>query len=61
VTVVCEEEGTVFADPRSLIPLSGLTAETVMCPGCNATMVADFEPADSSQIQAAGLKPGEYV
>ena len=59
--VVCEEEGAVFTDPRRLTPLQSVDESTAACPSCDTTAVRDFQSADSTQIQAAALKPGEYV
>jgi hypothetical protein len=62
--LVCEEVGTVFADPRSIARADqDLTRSDPFdtCPVCERVPTVEFRPANSDEIRALGFQPGEYV
>jgi hypothetical protein len=58
LVVFCEEEAAVFLDPRNLAKTSAVCSQR--CPSCGETLLEQFVPATSAQIQALGLLPGDY-
>ena len=56
--VMCEEDDTVFPDPRDLALT--FTISTA-CPFCGGAELKAFAPADWKEIQHAGFEPGEYI
>jgi hypothetical protein len=63
VMLACNEVGTVFSNPQDLDDgpyLSRLPSDADTCPRCGSTPLSKCVNADSSQIQAAGFKVGEY-
>jgi hypothetical protein len=60
IIVVCDEEGSVFPDPRNLDPISALGAEDP-CPSCGKVAANAFVLATSDQITEAGFVWGEYA
>ena len=59
VVVRCEEESTVYLDPRNLVPAGG-EAERLACPGCGKHRVAEFVLATDTTIRSAGFTPVDY-
>jgi hypothetical protein len=54
LTVVCEEDGTIFPSPRDLSQY----ASGAGCPHCGA--LGRLAEATGEQILAAGFDPSEY-
>ena len=61
IAVQCEEEGSVFLDPRNLESQSSARPDSSRCPGCGGRPVSDFEPATDVAIRAAGFSTAEYA
>jgi hypothetical protein len=59
VVVVCEEEGSVFLDPRTLAPANRASDE-ILCPQCARHRLSDFAPAMDQTIEAFGLTAADY-
>jgi hypothetical protein len=60
VIVLCEEEGSVFPNPRALdAPAQGLGSETA-CPSCGEVKIGDFPPTTAQQLQELGLGLADY-
>jgi hypothetical protein len=55
VTVMCNETGDTFVNPRKLE--DGFVE---ICPKCGDRKVADFETADSDQIKNSGFNTNDY-
>jgi hypothetical protein len=55
--IVCEEEGSVFGDPRALEPHHGLSPS---CPACGQSGAEDFPPASDLIIQENGFTVADY-
>jgi hypothetical protein len=61
VAVICDEEGSAFPSPRAIARDQTVDANAVGCPACSQGRLADFPTASADEIQAAGLRPGEYA
>lgn len=59
LAVVCEEEGSVFLDPKTLAPASG-TCDDLTCPSCAGPRVSEFATATDTRVQASGLTVADY-
>src|SRR5262245_7421718 len=60
LAVRCEEEGTVFLDPRDLVGSRKGEPATVVCPGCGEATADLFGMATDAVIRAAGFTREEY-
>ena len=56
LAVRCDEEGSEFMDPRSLVPATSSSR----CARCGEIPVSTFQVATDEQILAWGLTPAEY-
>jgi hypothetical protein len=57
ISLICQEEGASFLNPLDLTVYA--VFEEGACPHCLA--IDSLRPAESSEIQAAGFKIGEYI
>lgn len=57
VAVHCDEEGTYFLDPRSLL----VCDQRDSCPDCEQHILAEFETASDVQLERAGLTREDYA
>lgn len=57
LAVVCEEEGTVFPEPRDLSATADFSSP---CRGCSAVEIRSFVDASDDAIRAAGFTASEY-
>lgn len=62
MVLACEEEGTLFPDPKDLNNHASLSCEVwsstlLRCPHCSA--INDFRFPKGEEIQAIGFKPEE--
>jgi len=55
--IVCEEEGSVFGDPRALEPQQGFPT---CCPTCGGMGVESFPPASDAAIREKGFTVADY-
>ena len=60
LAVVCEEEGSGFADPKAVKAELAVDAVLSRCPTCRGPALADFDIASADQILEAGMQPSEY-
>lgn len=60
LVILCEEEGSVFLDPKSLLPLPGVDGSNALCPGCRQRRIAEFAPASDVTIRAQGFTAADY-
>ena len=64
IVLVCQELGTVFADPHVVSRASIDASRTDPfdnCPICGRVATAEFRPATSEEIRGLGFRPGEYA
>jgi len=62
LVLVCDELGTVFADPHAISRDAADTSRNDpfdVCPTCKQVTTADFRPA-TDEIRALGFGPDEY-
>jgi endogenous inhibitor of DNA gyrase (YacG/DUF329 family) len=57
--VVCQEEGTVFPEPRDLSVTAEGDFSSAICPGCERP-VTDFAEATDAAIPSAGFTAADY-
>ena len=56
----CDEEGSVFLDPRERASRPTVDPRTAACPGCGKYLVTAFEPATDSRIRADGFTAADF-
>jgi hypothetical protein len=61
LAVRCQEEGSLFLDPRNLEARSTAGAPSAACRGCGAYPVAQFKPASDAAIRSGGFSSSEYA
>lgn len=61
LVVRCEEEGTVFLEPRNLEGGPSARSDSAKCPGCGGWPIVEFKPASDVAIRAAGFSSVEYA
>lgn len=59
VALICDEVGTVFSDAHNLSAGPQLSPQD-KCSKCGVLSFFEFDDANSTQIQNAGFKVGEY-
>jgi len=57
---MCEEEGSIFPNPRNLTEVFDYSRGE-LCPSCGRVSLERFPDATDVQIRRYGLRPGEYV
>ena len=58
--VRCEEEGTIFPNPRSIEGLRLGKPDVANCQGCGERPIAEFTYASDEAIRAGGFSPSDY-
>jgi hypothetical protein len=61
IIIRCEEEGSVFLDPRNLASRSFARTDADVCPSCTGRSIAEFSPASDAAIRAAGFSTAEFA
>ena len=61
IAIVCDEgEGTAFADARRISAAERVDERKTLCPICARVVLAEFSPATSDQLLAAGFTKDDY-
>jgi hypothetical protein len=60
IVVACEEEGSVFLDPRNLLAAASDFSSSTSCPGCGQRQVTEFVPASDTAIRSGGFTIADY-
>jgi hypothetical protein len=60
LVVICEEEESVFLDPRNLFAEAGVASDEALCPACGQRRLAEFVAASDTTIRSAGFTSSDY-
>ena len=60
LAIQCDEEGSVFLDPRDVSSPASIDPGTATCPGCGKQLLTAFQPATDSMIRADGFTAADY-
>ena len=60
LAIHCDEDGSIFLNPRDLAAAPSAEPTTVACPGCGKHLVTAFPPVTDSSIRAHGFTAAEY-